>query len=297
MTKVDFDAEYLLDPKMVSNLRKIKQYLREDHDWVTIIHGPERGGKSTLGHECNAIVDDEYDTAHVVFPTSELRYAIAKSPKYRAIQQDEGAETWLSGDANTADTKKMVKSFMQIGAKNLYFSICLPDAGALNRYMKTHRVNCVLRVMKRGVFAFYSAKRAKTIKKDNNTKKVIWPRPNFVGYFRKIPESCEFWKEYKRKEWEHKFSTRSENPKVIEKELQMERFLRDTLDFRQAARVLGVSSNTVNVWNCNGVLKKRFHVKPMHGAKGWRLTQSDVMRMRKIIYGNAVDMITKIGAV
>jgi hypothetical protein len=293
MVKVDFDPYHFLDERTIQNLRHISEDIRDDRDWVTLTFGHERVGKSTLAILCCAIIDQNFDTSRIVFPTAELRYAIQKSKPYQAIDQDEGAETWLSGDSNTKETRKMVRTMMQIGSKNLYFNINIPDAGMINRYMKSHRANCVMRVISRGKFAFYSARRAKGIKKDSQTKKVIWPKPNYIGYWSKPPKTSDFWMEYLRKAHDHKFGRHGENPKIVQEELKMERFYSQTVDLHDAAKMIGMKYATLTIWACNGVLQKRFHVKPILTVTGKRLLIKDIDIIRKKIYGKELDMMFK----
>lgn len=288
MVQADFDPYQYIDRMGALNFGSISQFLRQDRDWVNLTFGRERVGKTTLSHIICAIVDPNYDTRRIVFPTAELRWAIARSKPYQAINQDEGAETWLSTDASTAETRKMVRSFMQIGAKNLFVNVNIPDAGMINRYMKSHRAASVIRVTKRGQYAFYSAKRAAAIRKDNNTKVVIWPKPNFTGRFRKLPDSSEFIREYHRKEHDHKFSVRSENPKIIEKELQMERLIKNTVDFASACKQIHVTKGVLFAMVRDGRFK-RAGIKPFRGPHGWRLTQPDMRKLLLLKWGKTID--------
>lgn len=292
LTTIDFDPAKYIDPCGAENFRGIAQELRNDKDWVTLVVGDERLGKSTLSIIIASIVDPTFDTRRITFPSAELRYAISRTRHYKAIIQDEGAESWLSSEGNTKESRKMTKAFMQIGAKNLAIFINIPDFESVKRYLAKHRAHTVLRVKKRGIYYFYSKNRAKKIKLNAASKTIIWPKPNFAGHWRKLPRT-EFWKEYLRKAHDHKFGRHGENPKIVRDELRMEKFYSETVDLHDAAKMIHMNPGTLHTWAYNGVLKKRFKVKPLNCLHGKRLSITDVGRIRKQIYGKSIDNVVK----
>ncbi len=150
--KIDFKPTEYLDKYGIANFQGIAQEIRHDKDWVMLIVGPEREGKSTLGMIVTGVVDPTLDLKYVTFPTADLRYAISRAPKYSGIIQDEGAETWLSSEGNTKESRKMTRSFMQIGEKNLFIVIIVPDFQSVKRFLAKHRAHTLLRVKKRGTY-------------------------------------------------------------------------------------------------------------------------------------------------
>lgn len=287
--KVDFDPTQYLDRWGVSNFTSIRKYkLYNDWDHVNVIVGRERSGKSQLGILVCSIVDPDFSVKNIVFPTVELRAAIGRAKPYTAIDQDEGAETWLSDDATGYDSRRMVRSLMEIGFKNLFINVIIPDAGKVSNFLKAHRASSLLRVVGRGRYAYYSGPKLKQIKRDSQTKAIVWPKPNYMGRWKKIPEGSPFWKAYLEKAngWK---SGHKDNPKLIEAQMDIEAFQKDTLTFSEASRILGFCSAWLANLHRQGILKKRFGVKPIQIGATLRITYKDFNRIKLGVYGRNLD--------
>lgn len=292
MAMIDFDATKYIDRTGLNNFLGIKHELPDDKDWVILNVGRERGGKSSLAIIVAGIIDPTLTTNRIVFPTAELRYAIQKAGMYKVVIQDEGVETWLSADANSRDTKKMRKTFMQMGEKNLVVIINIPSYAEAAKFISRWRAHTILRVVARGKYYFYSANRVDEIRKQAATNKIIWPKPNFIGFWRK-PPATEFWKEYKRKAHEHKFGRHGDNPKIIQAAMKMEKFKSETVDFHDLSKMVDVPIGTLRVWASTGVLKKRYGIKTIDSYKEKRIWLKDANRLKIQLYSNAVDNTTK----
>jgi len=292
---MDYDARQCLDACTLQNLELVNEKVKNDFDAVILIVGPERMGKSTLANNAACVLDTHMTTGRMVWSTAHLRWAIAHAKPYSCILQHEGANTWLSMDANKAENRKMVRSFMQIGEKNLKIIILIPDVAMIQRYLKQFRALALLRVTTRGHFKFYSRKRIKQIHLQQSTKKVIWPKENFRGYYRKPSPETPFWEEYHRLDHEFKSSQNAENPKVIEAELRMDKFRRDTVTITEAAKMIGMRRGTLEVWIWNGTLKKRYGIKPFETMAGKRFYVKDITTLIHKGYGGRFDKSTKEG--
>lgn len=284
--RLGFDPKELIDPAGYANFKGIASELRHDWDWANVIVGGERTGKSVLGHIICAIVDPNYALSRVVFPTPELSYACSKAKPYSAINQDEGAETWLSADVHSKDAREMTRLFMMVGYKNLFFNINIPDVRLIQRYLKTFRTKSLIRITRRGCYAYYSKNRIREIRIDSNNQSVKWPVANFRGTFKSIPKASQFWVAYLAKKAEHIGSKGTYNPKVIAEQLKMERALKNTVDLKEAAKIMGMNSRTLSAWIRDGSLKKVYHVEAFRNLKGWRLRFCDAVHMAKHIYGD-----------
>jgi hypothetical protein len=278
-----------LDSCTLQNLEIVNEKVKDDFDAVILIVGPERMGKSTLGNNVACVLDPRMTTGRMVWSTAHLRWAIAHAKPYSCILQHEGANTWLSMDANKAENRKMVRCFMQIGEKNLKIIILVPDVAMIQRYLKQFRALAMLRVTTRGHFKFYSRKRIKLIHVQANTKKMIWPKENFRGWYRRPLPETPFWEEYHRLDHEFKSSQNAENPKVVEAELRMDKFKRDTVTMGEAAKMLGLKRGTFEAWAWSGRLKKKYGIKPFETMAGKRFYVKDITALQRKGYGNHFD--------
>jgi energy-coupling factor transporter ATP-binding protein EcfA2 len=284
VVRLDFNPQEYIDDRGLWNAQGIAKELRKDKDWVFLVVGPERSGKSTLALIWAGLIDPHFDTKRICFPSAELRFAVQRARPYQAVIQDEGAESWLSTEGMSKESRKMVKMFMACGKKNLAIFIVIPDFQSVKRYLAKHRAHTLLRITRRGCYNFYSKNRIGKIKFEQQTRSIQWPKPNFRGYYRRPPKDTPFWVEYERKEKAHKFGKGAENPKVAEEEMRVDRMLSTTADLHDAAKMAGVNRGTLLVWVNNGVLRRRYRVKPIRTYRGWRIAIPDVLRLRKQLY-------------
>lgn len=290
--KVDFDPQLYLDPIGYANAKHIKADMRKDKSATIVVVGKERRGKTTFADIFGAVIDPDLDTAHVVFPTAELRAAVNKEREhcYRVILQDEGAETWLSDEAAGADAKEMVRMFMETGYKNLCVIILIPDYAKVQRYLKAHRVDVLIRIVKRGTYHFYSESRAKAIKINHDTKQIMWGKPNFAGWYRPFPKTA-FWEEVERKKRFH-LGSKDDDPRVIAAKIKIMKLMKKTVNSRMAAAMMGLRPTQFQHSIARGSLSK-YGVKPVKfgNAKRWFIT--DITRLVKLHIGGNIDMILR----
>lgn len=291
MALIDYDPQRLIDPAGFQNFSGLARRLRRDWDAIGLIVGGERTGKSTFAHIVCSIVDPAYCTSRIVFPTAELQMAISRAKPYSAVCQDEGAETWLAMDTNTQGGQETKRIFMEMGFKNLFIVICLPDIRLAEKYLKTHRIKFLVRIPKRGKYEYFDKGRIGEIRIDSVTKAVKWCVPSSQGYFFDLPHTG-FRAAYLEKKAEH-IGNRSEiNPKVIEERLKQQRFMKSTVDLRTAGQIIGVNVRSVQEWINNGKLKKA-HIKPIKTYKGWRIPLKDARHLRDACMGGSIDSILR----
>lgn len=287
MVQVDFDPREHIDRIGYMNFKGIAKLLPQDKDWVNIVVGPERSSKSVDSHVLCAIVDPTFCVKRVTFPTAEFRKEVMRAKRYTAVSQDEGAETWMSLDANSIESKRMVRLFMEVGERNLFINIVIPDFRYLNKYLKGHRANSLIHVTSRGKYDFYSKSRLQQIRIDANTRTVIWAKPNFSGWIRQFPKK-EFWKEYVAKKRGFTGS-KDKDPKMLALQEKTEKFYKTSMTLREAAITLGMNPSTFATWSATGQLKKRWGVKAIDTMKGYRLRNKDVKLIYMKAYGHTLD--------
>jgi len=281
--KLDFSPREYIDQMGQHAADWHRSELRHDKSITIIIVGKERMGKTTFAAIYAGLIDPTLCLRRCVFPTSELKKAIHEQPEhcYRVVLQDEGAETWLSGDALSGDSKDMVRYFMETGYKNLCIIINIPDVSRVQSYLKSHRADCLIRIVNRGVYAFYSEVRLRAIHYDQTSKKVIWPKPNFYGHFRKI-ENSSFMRSLELKKRQH-LGHKELNPAAVKMIEQQEKMREITIDSKQAAKMLGYSLHAFLQRYYSGSLKKSglMPLKVGIGNKRVRWWISDVKKLCK----------------
>lgn len=260
--KIDFNPREYIDQLGQHAADWFRSELRQDKSITGLVVGKERMGKTTFAAAFAGLIDPTLCLRRCVFPTSELKRAIHEQPEhcYRAILQDEGAETWLSTDALSGDAKDMVRYFMETGYKNLCIIINIPDVSRVQSYLKSHRADFLIRIVNRGIYAFYSEVRLRGIHYDQTSKRVIWPKPNFYGRFKKIPNSS-FMRGLELKKRRH-LGHKELNPAAVKMIEQQEKMREQTIDSWQAAKMLGMNVNTFYARYYDGTWKRK-GLKPL----------------------------------
>jgi len=282
----DFSPRDFIDQMGQHAAGWVRSELRHDKSYTIIIVGKERMGKTTFSAIFGCLIDPTLCLRRCVFPTAELKKAIHEQPEhcYRVVLQDEGAETWLSGDALSGDAKDMVRYFMETGYKNLCVIINIPDVSRVQSYLKSHRADCLIRIVHRGVYAFYSEVRLRGIHYDQTSKRVIWPTPNFYGHFKKVPNSS-FMRALELKKRKH-LGHKELNPAAVKMIEQQEKMRAITIDTNTAAKMLGLKPPTFY----KHYKEKRFKklgIEPLitgMGSKRRRWWIKDVRQLQRV-YG------------
>jgi hypothetical protein len=172
------------------------QLQQNDFDWLHVNCGYEGVGKSTGGWHMCKIVDPTFNVDRIVFSYKQFKKCIKDSNPGEAIMIDEGAFLLFHRDAMSADTKGMVKLLTGIRSFNQFVLINLPRFFILDNYVRKYRVKTVTRVIKRGMFLFYSPYKVHRIEKGKNGK-AKYPDYDYVDGYPKI-EGPE-WEAYKTK--------------------------------------------------------------------------------------------------
>lgn len=264
------------------NLRGIKQHIRKDFDWVWVVIGYEGMGKSTHAWGlCNEI-DPDFNVKKVVFTFDELVLAMDRAKPYSAIMIDEGAEIFFNLNTTTKEGRIIQRKFMACRSKNLFYVICIPDFQALQRYMATHRISCLTRVIRRGVCEFYSKKRILKIRKDKNSKGLVFPKPNFFGKFNKVTGTE--WERYLKKK--ANFQKLESSRKVIREKLKRAKQRYKYYTASEVASILGVQNQTIRLWIRSGyggkkIFYKKDISKDIHGR--YLIKKKAMRRAEKLI--------------
>lgn len=187
---------YYIDGILYDNLMLARKKNLDDWDFVYIIDGRERGGKSVFGQLLAVTLDPTFNLDRMVFTPKQFEEAVKKSEHNKAIIYDEGFGGLNSRSAMSKTNKTLVKMMTEIGFKNLFIIVILPSFFDLDRYMAIHRSVALFHVytgkdLERGYFRAYNYETKKIIylmgKKGYNYKPATSTggsiNPNFYGRF------------------------------------------------------------------------------------------------------------------
>jgi hypothetical protein len=84
------DTEYYMDAMLKEALDTAKEKITQDRDFVFLVDGYERDGKSTLAIQLAYYCDQTLTLDRVVFRAKDFEKAIDNAKQYQAIVYDEG---------------------------------------------------------------------------------------------------------------------------------------------------------------------------------------------------------------
>ena len=209
-----------LDGVLTSNLADICYNIqRHDWDWLNVIDGNERTGKSNNALWLAKFASDaglKFDwegMSHVFLKEKHLHEKLIGIPNNSVVIIDEGGENLFSRTSMRGGNIKMVQTLMAYAAKNIFLIICIPNWRWIDVYIREARVRSVLHsfsvpkwewdsqekkwymVRERGFYSFYSRRRIVGMNQEQGFNKGFKKlEPNFSG---KIP----FFGDVYKNEW------------------------------------------------------------------------------------------------
>lgn len=210
------DFEKLVPGYFLDQLDRIISLVKnEDNDAVIVIEGQERIGKSTLALIICLYLDRLFSILNIVFFKRFFVKVLRTLKKYQALQYDEAGLGLYKRDATTRGTKIINKILMTVGQRNLFLIFLIPSFKELDPYLRTHRVDVLIRVCEKGYAKIYSKAKIKRIKqlKDGT---VYYPSCEFAIRFKKL--EGEVWEEY----LEHKKKQLADYLKEIDRDEKTE---------------------------------------------------------------------------
>lgn len=180
-----------MDGYLKKNLELAKATIKKDWDFIFVVDGRERSGKSVLAQKCAKFCDPSLTLSRITFTPDQFKKAILEARPYQAVVYDEAYSGLNSRQAMSQLNRSINGMLTRIGRKNLYVFIVLPSFFDLDKYVALWRSAALLHVytvenFKRGFFAFYNYDKKKDLyvngKKFYSYKN---PRPDFIGRFTK----------------------------------------------------------------------------------------------------------------
>jgi hypothetical protein len=260
MALIEGEKGKLINDFMKANLDIARREIKKDFDIVLIYDGQERAGKSTVAMQHAYYVDRSFNLSRVCMTPEEFIRAIKKAERYQAVVFDEAFTGLLSRSAMSKVNKALVTMMAEIGQKNLYVFIIMPNYFMLDSYIALHRsiALCHCYVVKdrekwhRGNFAFYDSDRKKQLYlfgKKNLSYSPSIVKPNFTANFTKwLPFDDAAYRKKKLDSLMHKqeADTESSLKKEVDEALLM-RLLTTDLPITNEikAKIAGVSLDTI----------------------------------------------------
>ena len=184
-TKEFYMNEWLrnqLDSKVIPALNK------KDEDYVLIVDGGERKGKSVFSQQIGGYVDPTLCLNRICFNANEFREAIIKANKGQCIIYDEAFRGLSSKGTLSEVNKILVSLMMEMGQKNLFIIINLPTYFLLEKYVALWRARGLFHVYshrgRKGFWKFFNKEKKQRLyllgKKEYNYQKV---RSKITGRF------------------------------------------------------------------------------------------------------------------
>jgi len=239
--------------KLRANMEVVKKVIVEqDLDFLLVITGRERIGKSSLALHIAEQVDPDFTIDQVVFDTQSLYEQVYSLKPGSVVVIDEGATAFFSRDAMSTDVKDGIKLLTVMGERNLFVIINVPSFFILDKYIREHRVSSLIRVVARGRFKFFSRRRLKAAFFNPKAKKFSWGDPSFKDSFPKY--TGKFWEPYTKKKREYLAARKSNRLEDNGKD--------KWIKLSEAAKLTLLPVQTLRNWCKNG------RVKAMKNAAG-----------------------------
>src|SRR3990167_2215901 len=153
---------YYYDGLLAKRLDRYKKAIIKNWDFVFVIDGAERAGKSIFAQQiAQYLTNGNFTIDKLTFTADDFIKTATASKKGDCVIWDE-AFRGLAGRSTMSDVNKLITGFlMECGQKNLYIILVLPSFWDLDRYALLHRCRGVFHIhtdanLNRGFFKFYT---------------------------------------------------------------------------------------------------------------------------------------------
>ncbi len=184
--------QYYLDDKLEEKI--VKHILpclnQKDEDYVIVVDGHERVGKSTFAMQLGKRIDPTLNLSRLCFSPDEFKNQILSAKKGQCVIFDEAYRGLSSRGALTEVNRILVSLMSEMGQKNLCVIIVLPTFFLLEKYVALWRARGLFHIYKKngrkGYWVGFGRKKKKLIylkgKKDYTYNLKI-ARSRFKGRF------------------------------------------------------------------------------------------------------------------
>jgi len=155
------DSEYYMDGYLVSNLDLAKRVNKDDWDFLFLVDGKERGGKSVFAQQIGLYVYPDLSVDDIAFSPKDFERKVRLSKPNSCVIYDEAYGGLSSRNFMSWINKSLVKMLTEIGFKNLFIIIVLPSFFDLDKYVALWRSRALFHIytsdnLERGFFGAYN---------------------------------------------------------------------------------------------------------------------------------------------
>jgi len=183
-------CDFYIDDKLKRQLdSRVKGALgKKDEDYVLIVDGGERSGKSVFAMQLGKYIDPTLSLERVCFTSDEFRKAILNAKKKQTVIFDEAYRGLSAKGALTEMNRILVSLMMEMGQKNLCVIIVLPTFYLVEKYVALWRARGLFHIFrkrgKKGYWVFFNkAKITRLYLKGKKDYSYYYERSGFKGRF------------------------------------------------------------------------------------------------------------------
>ena len=187
---------YLFDPLLIGRSYTAYHDMNSiDRDHFGLVFGLEGSGKSTLGCQWASWIDPNFSEENICFTPEDYITRLKTIQKGGCLVLDEGGTVLFSRESMSMNNIMMTKLFMLQRQKNISVVVCCPSYWDVDTYLRRHRINTLIRVIKQGKYQAYLPRAINIINDIGYRKKKIssmrLPSGSFWhGDFRKVFPKC-----------------------------------------------------------------------------------------------------------
>lgn len=184
------ETPYYMDGWLHNRLTKkvIPRVHKKDKDWVCLIDGEERAGKSVFAQQLAKTLDPSFTHERMCHTGEEFKNAIINAKKHEAIVFDEAINGLDVKGSLSRLNRELVRLMMEMGQKNLFVIVVLPTFFMLDKYVVFFRSKGLFHVYenrgRQGFWRYYGKVKKRMLyiqgKKYYNYG---WPRTRRRGRF------------------------------------------------------------------------------------------------------------------
>lgn len=181
--------QYYMDGYLVSNTLVAIEANKKDWDFVFLVDGRERSGKSCFTQQWAKLCYPELTLDNIAFTSTAFEEKVYNAKPHTAIIYDEAYGGLNARQAMGRINRSLIKMLTVIGHKNLFIFVLLPSFFDLDKYVALWRSAALVHIetsdnFQRGFFKFYNYERKKNLYikgKEYYDYNVI--KSNFYGRF------------------------------------------------------------------------------------------------------------------
>ncbi len=265
---------FKIPERLKQKLDNILLIRKKKWDYLIIVDGKERSGKSTLAQICAYyLTNGNFSINNMSLGSSDVLEKLEKLPDFSVLIMDEGSLTLSAKDWATKGQRQLVKVLNVIGQKSMVLIVVLPSFFDLNKYVAIDRSRFLLHVytdevMNRGRVAYFGEKRKRMLyilgKKTMNSYAA--PQSDFNTTFGEFEPLGKEYMELKRKSLMEALQTeeggkiRRNNEALKENRVAIWARMKENnpnLSKKELAAIMGVSMRTIDIW------KAEIRAKPL----------------------------------